>query len=534
LRIKVGEDGPEAVLPDRPGAAAEINESEAASAVPQETDQSATPSDGLSLPETPPAEAPDAPTDAEAPQPAEDRPSGIVRLELPEDPDDLEGWTWVLEQKPGHMEARTNLVRIEAASRESQRWDRVADCLRVRAELSQVQSERIEILRELAELLEGPLGAPAFALETVLSLISEVSLPAKVSLSADLLRLGRVTGRWQQVTAALAPICETAPEPADRANLARALARAYAEELGAFDRAHGMYMRAMELEPELVSLHEEAAEFYRRNQKWVELAPVLLGLSELESGERKLELLVEAAGLLADALEEPEAALETVESARAEDPYFAPARELSMKLARELERHEVMSAVLAEEAEYADTEEAALAAYVELGQLRLDHFEDRAGAVEAWTEALVRDSSQDELRKKRHEVQRLRVEKHELPAIELADMILGDAEYCDDLDPRIALWDEAARLFDTIDGMGARACLRGSPRCRGPASALRDAYRRRRGRQRLQGAGMDGPSCTRNRARTRPDLGPKRSRGSRRARLGSASVAGRVDRAPHV
>ena len=451
LRIKVGEDGPEAVLPDLPSASPEVAvDGRGGSVDATDVDRA----------QAQPAEAKpaDATTkDEGAPQSVEDRPSGIVRLELPEDPDDLEGWTWVLEQKPEHMEARTNLVRIEAASREAQRWDRVADCLRVRAELSQVQSERIEILRELAELLEGPLGAPAFALETTLSLIEEVSLPAKVNLSADLLRLGRVTGRWQQVTAALAPICELAPEPADRANLARALARAYAEELGAIDRAHGMYMRAMELEPELISLHDEAAEFYRRHQKWVELAPVLLGLSELESGERKLELLVEAAGLLADALEEPEAALDTVESARAEDPYFSPARELSMTLARRLGRHEVMSAVLADEARYADSEDAALAAYVELGELRLTQFDDRAGAVEAWTEALSRDSSRDDLRSKRREVQRARVEKHELPAIELAELVLGDAEYCDELDPRIGLWDEAARLFDTIDGMSARA-----------------------------------------------------------------------------
>jgi Tfp pilus assembly protein PilF len=448
LRMRVGEEGPEAVLPDSPDQA----EITTRPADPDSADAGESP-----VPDTSNADEPAKSADVAAPEPVSDRPSGVVRVELPEDPDDLEAWTWVLEQKPEHMEARTNLVRIEAASREAQRWDRVADCLRVRAELSQVQHERLAILRELAELLEGPLGAPAFALETLLSVLDELTLPARVGLAPDLLRLGRVTGRWQQVTAALQPIAESAPEPADRANLARSLARVYAEELGAIDRAHGMYVRAMELEPELVSLHEEAAELYRRHKRWIELAPVLLGLAELETGTRRNELLVEAAGLLADALEEPEAALETLESVRAEDPHFAPARELVTRLARELGRDDVMSQVLLDEAKFSEDEDGSAVAYAEYGRLRAEKFDDRAAAVGAWSESLKLRPDQPELRELRRVAQRKRVEAHEVPAIELAEIILGDAEACDALDDRVALWEEGARLFDAIDGAGSRA-----------------------------------------------------------------------------
>lgn len=399
------------------------------------------------------------PADASSPVPTEIalEDSGLVRLKLPEDPDDLEGWTWVLEQKPEHMQARMNVERIEAESREAGRWDRVADVLRVRAELSQVQDERVGMLRELADILESKLGSPAFALETLGSVLGEVSLKAKVELADDLLRLAEITGKWAEVAAMLAPVADAATTPEDRARLQAALARVYAEELGASERAHACYVRALEAAPSDMGLHAEAADFYRRTRMPVELAPVLLGLAELESGERRLELLIEAAQLLDEDLDEPEAAYETVESVYAEDPSHPQAGSMLEGLARRLERYEALVKLLESRAEHDEDPSAALAALREAASVREEVLEDRVGAL-ATIEAVL-DRAPDDVvaATARLRLVRAAVDAKDLPPQRLVEALIERGERGETPGLRADAWIEAATLVASADDAEAAA-----------------------------------------------------------------------------
>src|SRR5690606_14219457 len=148
---------------------------------------------------------------AEPSQPA--RPAKIVE---PEDPDDLEAWTWILEQKPAHLPAREAIGRIERESRAAERWDRVADVLAVRARLSQAESEKIILLRELAEITERRHDAPGNALDALLELIDTISVTAQLPLVDELLRLGEITGRWAPVAGRLRAVGKRVPKLEDQ------------------------------------------------------------------------------------------------------------------------------------------------------------------------------------------------------------------------------------------------------------------------------------------------------------------------------
>src|SRR5690606_35657313 len=125
---------------------------------------------------------------------AEPIPSG--QLPVPEHKDDLEAWSWVLDRKPAHAEARANIDRIEKEAREAAQWDRVAEALTVKAQHAQVQQDRVSFLRGLAEVFENQLGAPANAFSTMQALIEEVPVPRQIELAAELERLAEVTGKW--------------------------------------------------------------------------------------------------------------------------------------------------------------------------------------------------------------------------------------------------------------------------------------------------------------------------------------------------
>jgi Tfp pilus assembly protein PilF len=365
---------------------------------------------------------------------------------VPEDPDDLEGWVYVLEHRPNDMDARDAIATIEVKSREEERWDRVAEVLRTRVELSQVQEVRVALLRELAEIYEHKLGAPVFAFETLVSLIEEISMRAQVRLSEDVLRLGGVTGRWSKAAEIVARLAEKAPDEEDRLRLSLSMARIYAEELGAVDQAHAMYARALELDAENVDLHDEAAEFLRRSNRPVELASVLLNLAELTQGEVRHGHLLAGARLMTDEFEEHEDALEMVEVVRSEDGTNEEAIELAESLARTLERDDLLVEVLEARANLAggvmavdDLREAA--------RLR-SAGDDAERTLAAWRAVLDADPDDEEASGHVVAILRGRVEGGEEAPGELVDALLHQAERIENDRARMEMVAQAVAWLD--------------------------------------------------------------------------------------
>ncbi|PRQ09587.1 protein kinase domain-containing protein [Enhygromyxa salina] len=332
------------------------------------------------------AAAPDEPATPAAPA----KPTGPVKLVEPEDPDDLDAWKWILEQKSSHLPAREAISRIEREARAAQRWDRVAEVLDIRARSSQAESEKIVLLRELAEISEQRLDAPGSALDALLQLIDTISVNAQVPLVDDLLRLAEITGRWAAVAEKLHAVGRRVPAAADQLRISSRAALIYVEQVGDLGRAIAVYEDALDLEPENLDLQRAALVAYRKADRPAELATGLLTIAELESGPARHEALIEAAQILGD-LGEYDGALEAAEHVRAEDPDNHRALEASERWARELDRWDLLAQVLPAQAAGNLDDADATALRKEAAEIMLEHLQDQAGAIKMYRQIIERD-----------------------------------------------------------------------------------------------------------------------------------------------
>jgi tetratricopeptide (TPR) repeat protein/serine/threonine protein kinase len=373
-------------------------------------------------------------------KPAE--PSGPIKIVEPEDPNDLDAWTWILERKPSHLPAREAIARIERESRAAQRWDRVAEVLGVRARLSQAESERIVLLRELADISERQLGAPADALDALLQLVDTISVAAQVPLVEELLRLGGVTGRWAPVAEKLRAVGRRVPSLPDQLRILGRAAKLYVEEVGDLDKAISVYEDALDLEPENLELQRAALVAYRKGDRQAELATGLLTVAELETGPARHEALLEAASILGE-LGEHEGALEAVEHVRSEDPQNQRALAASEQWARELERWDILVQVLPARAEHTLDDAEASAARKEAAAIMREKLGDEAGAIAEYRRLIERD--------------RRDVETAEALASLLRPRITGDTGEA--ASAREGLIDALGVLTEAVEDIGRRAEL---------------------------------------------------------------------------
>ncbi|HVH99472.1 MAG TPA: protein kinase [Enhygromyxa sp.] len=386
--------------------------------------------------------------------------SGPIKLAEPDDPDDLEAWTWILEQKPAHLPAREAISRIERESRAAERWDRVADVLSVRARLSQAESEKIILLRELAEIAERRLGAPGNALDALLELIDAISVNAQVPLVDELLRLGEVTGRWAPVAARLRAVGKRVPKPADQLRILGRAAKIYLEQIGDLDAAIATYEDALDLEPENLELQRAAVAAYRKADRQAELATGLLTIAELESGPVRHEALIEAAQILGE-LGEFDGALEAAEHVRAEDPHNDRALRASERWARELERWDILAAVLPARAEGTLDPIESTALRKEAATILRERLGDEAGSILQYRRLIERNRND---RETAEALVALRLGPQQGDSGEAAtaregliDALSVLTEILDDTGRRAELLAEAAALLDREADGGERA-----------------------------------------------------------------------------
>lgn len=393
---------------------------------------------------SPEAAAPSAIVDADAGVPQTVLPAATSKLITPEDPDDLEGWIAILRQKPAHLPAREAVSRIEREARSDDRWDRVADAIAIRVELSQAEGEKIVLLRELAELCEEKLSAPGNALDAVLALIDTVSLNAQVPLVDELLRLAEITGRWGPVGERLVAVGKRLPRLDDQIRVLRHGAEAFADHVGDLDAAIDAYETALELDGENLELHHAMVTAYRKAGRTPELATALLTIAELETGEPRHDALLEATDLLGE-LGEAEGALEAAEAVREEAPDSDRALAASERWARELERWDVLAKVLPTKAERSLDDAEVSAARHEAAQILRTKQQDIAGAVAQYRLLIERDRNDRAAAEALVELLR--------PKIELGDEAISTAT------AREGLIDALSVLADVVDDVGKRAEL---------------------------------------------------------------------------
>ncbi len=311
-------------------------------------------------------------------------------ISVPDDPDNLDAWAAILDRKSTHREARDAIVRIEAEGRRAERWDRVAEVLGLRAKYAEVQQRRVELRRELIELYEKKLGAPASAFREVQNLIEEIPANEQITAVAELRRLAEVTGQWGPLADSLEIVAGRVPDVSDQARLYTGLGRVFAERLGAADRAVAAYEKAIEIEANASNL-SAVAPLYRKAGQFPELAGTLLNLADHQEGEAKAQSLRDAATVLHDELEDAEGAFATLRAALEEEPGHAEALAQAEGFARELEDWESLVDLLEKRAATSLDDGSIRELRTEAAQIAATQLDNPALAIELLDKILARE-----------------------------------------------------------------------------------------------------------------------------------------------
>jgi len=446
----------------------------------------------------------------------DERPDLLAKVSMtvapPDDANDLDGWKALLKAKPTNSGAKNSIERIENEARSKQQWDRVAEVLSVRADLTQVVAERIAAWRELGRLYENELGVPASAFEATRKLLDIIDANEQGPVIEDLARLAETAGLWAPFADAVTAAAARTTDPEVEATLQTRLGEVLTQRLGAPERAIAAYERAAELAPGAETLGV-LIPLYRAGMRMAELATTLLSLADYQEGADKIGSLIGAADLLQTDMGESEGALAALHAVLELEPDHAVALAQAEDLARELEEWESLVDILAQRAQAGDDMERSVEQLREAAQLCLDKLEQTDRAVELLSELLGRDRADKAAAGQLVELLRVRVAEDPLQRVALIDALeiyIEGFETPEKLVPLLA--EQALLLEQETDGKARAADAREriievlgvhKPEAQEAAQALEKWYRRQQDDDALvrllerQGASLDAEDASR-------------------------------------
>jgi tetratricopeptide (TPR) repeat protein len=229
--------------------------------------------------------------------------------------DDIDAWLEIWGRDPADGEARAALERAETRLREDGNWQRLIELLLGCIELTPDRAQQIAALREVARIYDAELGSPdrAFAaLGTAFRLEPDAEgLLADVEVAA-----GKV-GQWAELVAEYSEICAELGDGPTALTHRLELARLYAEELNQVSDAIAEYRLVLARDPKNAAAARALADLLGKEERWLELAPVLAHAADLDDDPvRAVELRLQLGELHAAKLDEPDAAIMAYERAR--------------------------------------------------------------------------------------------------------------------------------------------------------------------------------------------------------------------------
>ncbi|HEX3761526.1 MAG TPA: hypothetical protein VHW23_22670, partial [Kofleriaceae bacterium] len=306
----------------------------------------------------------------------------------------------VLGMLPGEPVART---RLETLYRAEGRYVELAASLEERTDprlgTAAPESERAQLLRELAAIYTDKLGRPHDAIDAFERL--RLLAPADTAVLVQLAGLYGSVGRWSKVIETLSRVGEVAEGTPEARDALRAIARIYERELELPERAIDSYNQLVAIWPDDTEAWAALDALYAANARWTELADVLRRRAALErEPAERAALLARRAQVLLDWLHAPEEAAAALRHARTIAPDDARLADQLVTALVQAGRDREAAAIL--EGRIAATDAAgspsgasaapagAVAAlWIRLAQLQLERLDDRAAARRAIEHALA-------------------------------------------------------------------------------------------------------------------------------------------------
>ena len=206
------------------------------------------------------------------------------------------------------------------------------------AEVTDEPAAATQLLREAAELAEGPLADPVAAIDALKLALSMDD--SESSLAQKLMGLLSAQERHEELAELLRERVTVAAEPDERRQLRYGLANLLASRLDALDEAVDVYGDMISENFEDVEAIQEQEVLLRRLERWMDVRDLLERKQETVEPEARAAILLEMARLCADRLDAPEDAVEIYQRIVLEHPLMEEARGPLERLLTAAERWE--------------------------------------------------------------------------------------------------------------------------------------------------------------------------------------------------
>lgn len=301
----------------------------------------------------------------------------------------IEQYKGVLRQDPSNVEARDSLKRLY---KQTQGYNALVELLRQELERTDPAdlTHRVEVLREVAAVYRQNLKSET-ALVSVLNQI--VQLDEKldendVAEVRELVQLYDKLQRWRDLLTNQLRLAEITPDPNEKKELYRAVARRWLEQFSNVQNATDAYEALLKVEPTDAEARERLAELYKKRRAW----PALYDLYEREvaelEGNAKIPLLAEMAQLAAERLNRASEAVGIFKQILEIDPGRAEVLDALEKHAERSRDWATLASVLEKRVAATGDDAARLAVLQKLGGVYADHLADHAAAAGAWRRVL--------------------------------------------------------------------------------------------------------------------------------------------------
>lgn len=274
---------------------------------------------------------------------------------------------------------------LEAAYTRKGNYARLAEILKKRLDALDDELEKQELRLRLAELAASELNDPKGAYRALEAAFLE--RPDDAELWDRLGGAAEAANAHRELAEALSTALEASDDldPSVISELSGRAAEIYDTILGESEKAEPFHKKRLALDPLDDTSFESLKELYTTRERWDDLQALYRNrIAETSDPDGKLELLRQVCFLFEEILEEPDMAIESYQAVLELAPDHAPSQVALERLYRQRERWSDLVAILLENLETAEGQEA-IELHLEVGELyekrlnephhAVDHFE---------------------------------------------------------------------------------------------------------------------------------------------------------------
>ena len=293
----------------------------------------------------------------------------------------------VLQLDEKHLEASQQL---EAIYREVGNWEKLVELLLQRTEFVATAQERIALFQDVATTYETKLGDREGAFVVLQAAFKEDF--SNDATSHDLERLATATNKWSELLTDYTQVVQTIESPKIAASLWVKIGRWYGEHLGHLEYAIASEQQALKLDPNNGEALASLADFYRKTQKWTELADVLAHHAAVETDPKKqVDLFLAMADLYEGALVDAGKAVAAYRSAVTADPACMDALNSLERIYRRDAQWPELIEILGKKTTVVEDPDEVLKLKHQIGQLHEEKVGDNERAIASFKEVLAQD-----------------------------------------------------------------------------------------------------------------------------------------------